>query len=125
MKPLSAKPHGILDYAVGLFLLLSPWIFGFNSVSTVATLTMVVVSIVVFALSMITDYPMGVLKLVPFPTHGVIETIGALFLGGSPWLVGFFDVVPARNIALIVAVAWLGVIALTNYSTSESHRPAH
>jgi hypothetical protein len=125
MKPLSATSHGVLDYVVGVFLLVSPWLFGFNDVSTAATLNMVVIGILVLGLSLMTDYPLGLLKLVPFPIHGIIEASGAVFLLASPWIVRFSQVVPARNIALAVAILWLGVVALTNYGTSRFQRPIH
>lgn len=125
MKPLSAKPHGVMDYTLGVFLLVSPWLFGFNDVSTAATLNMVVIGVLVLGLSLITDYPLGVLKLVPFPIHGIIEASTAVFLLASPWIVGFTQVLPARNIALIAAVLWLAGVALTNYGTSRFQRPIH
>lgn len=124
MKPLSAKSHGVLDYATGILLIVSPWLFGFNDVTT-ATYTMLVVGIIVLALSLMTDYPLGLVKAVSFPAHGKIETVGALFLLASPWIAGFADVEVARNLAIIVAIAWIGVVALTNYSAYETHRPVH
>ncbi len=125
MKPLSATPHGVLDYATGILLLVSPWMFGFNDVSTAATNTMVTIGIVVLLLSLVTDYPLGLIKAVPFRTHGIIETVGALALLVSPWIVGFSEIDVARNLAVIVAIAWLGVVALTNYSAFQTHRPVH
>lgn len=125
MKPLSAKPHGVLDYAVGLFLLASPWLFGFNDVSTAATWTMVAVGLVALVLSLMTNYPLGLFKIVPFPTHGRVETAGAIFLLISPWLIRFADLPVARNIAIFVSIAWLVVVALTNYSVYEVRRPTH
>jgi hypothetical protein len=123
VKPISARPHGVLDYSAGIFLLVSPWLFGFNDVSTAATITMVVFGLVVVVLSLLTNYPLGLIKLVPFSTHGRIETAGAIALLISPWLVRFADVPVARNIAVLVAIAWLGLVAFTNYSFYEAERP--
>ncbi|MCE3234292.1 MAG: uncharacterized protein K0Q50_472 [Vampirovibrio sp.] len=124
MKPLSATSHGVLDYLVGILLIVSPWLFGFNDVTT-ATYTMLAVGIIVVALSAMTNYPLGLVKAVSFPAHGKIETVGALFLLASPWIARFPDVDVARNLAIIVALAWLGVVALTNYSAYETRRPIH
>lgn len=125
MKPIAARQHGILDYSLGVFLLISPWLFGFHDASTMATLTMVVVGMVVLLLSAMTDYPLGLLKVVPFQIHGIIESAGAMVLLASPWIMGFSYMPAARNIAVIVSIAWFGVIALTNYSAYQTHRPSH
>lgn len=123
MNLLSAKPHGVLDYVVGLLLLISPWLFGFNDVSMAATYTMVVIGFVALALSLLTNYPLGLIKMVPFPVHGIIETIGAIALLISPWVFGFAQFEGARNLAFIVAIAWLAVVVLTDYRTYETaHR---
>jgi len=125
MKPISAKPHGVLDYATGSLLLISPWLFGFHDLSSSATYTMVAMGIVVILLSLVTNYPLGLIKAVPFRVHGVIETIGALALLVSPWFMGYSDFDVARNLAIIVSIAWLGVVALTNYSAFQTQYPAH
>jgi hypothetical protein len=125
MKPIAARQHGVLDYSLGAFLLVSPWLFGFNDASTMATLTMVVVGMVVLLLSAMTDYPLGLLKFVPFQIHGIIETAGAIVLLISPWVVGFAHITAAKNIAVLVSIAWFGVVAMTNYSIYQTHRPIH
>jgi hypothetical protein len=125
MKPISALPHGFLDYTVGLLLLVSPWLFGFENISVNATYTMVGMGVVVLGLSLITNYPLGLIKAVSFPLHGKIETAGAVLLLASPWLLHFNDVDVARNLAVIVSIAWLGVVSLTNYSTYTSMRHIH
>jgi hypothetical protein len=124
MKPISALPHGVLDYAVGILLLVSPWLFGFDTVMA-ATYTMVFMGVVVLALSIITNYPLGLIKAVPFPTHGKLESVGAVLLLVSPWIMHFSSIDVPRNLAIIVAIAWLGVVALTNYSVYEPQRPVH
>jgi hypothetical protein len=125
MKPISALPHGFLDYATGLLLLVSPWLLGFENNSVNATYTMVGMGIVVLGLSLITNYPLGLIKTVSFPVHGKVETAGAILLLASPWVLHFNDVDVARNLAVIVAIAWLGVVSLTNYSTYTSMRHIH
>jgi hypothetical protein len=138
MKPLTATQHGLLDYGVGVLLLAGPWIFNFNEVSAVVTYTMVAMGSIVLLLSLFTNYPLGIIKAVPFPTHGAIETVGAIGLLASPWVMDFAELDIARNLAIIVSVAYLGVIALTNYHSAQitmfnydsrydraMHRPSH
>ncbi len=124
-KPLQPYPHSILDYMTGLLLVASPWILQFHDVSSIATNTMVTLGIVVLGLSLITDYPLGVLKAVPFKTHGVIETLGAVGLLVSPWLLGYADETGTATVfAVVVAIGWLGVVAVTNYNY-HSERMVH
>lgn len=135
MKPLSAVPHGLMDYSLALILLVSPWLFGFNQLSETATITMLVTGGIVLLVSLVTNYPFGLVKALPFPVHGFMETLGALGLLASPWLLQYSDIDVARNFAVVAAVLYLGVIALTNYSQvdaehqykthSARHKPSH
>ena len=125
MKPISALSHGVLDYLVGIALLGSPWLFGFHLTSDNATYTMVAMGLVVLLLSMCTNYPLGMIRSVSFPLHGKIETAGAVVLLVSPWLVHFSDIATARNLAIVVSLVWLAVVALTNYTTFSYRRPIH
>lgn len=125
MKPISALPHGVLDYLTGILLVISPWLFGFDMISTSATYTMVVMGIVVLGLSMITNYPLGVIRSISFPLHGKIETAGAVVFLTSPWLAHFSHIDVARNFAIVVSIVWLVVVALTNYTTFAYRRHVH
>lgn len=124
MKPISATPHGVLDYGLGLFLMNAPWIFRFNDVSA-ATYTMVAVGLIVLAVSLFTNYPLGLVKAIPFKVHGSIETVGALMLLASPWIMGYADFDVPRNLAVFSGIIYIGVIALTNYSAYQTQRPIH
>jgi hypothetical protein len=116
-KPIQPYTHGFLDYIVGLFLLVSPWLLRFHDVSHTATMTMVVMGIIVLGLSLLTNYPLGAIKAIPFPTHGILETIGAIILLVSPWILHFNDIVRTATIeAVLVSIVWLGVVAMTNYT---------
>jgi hypothetical protein len=124
MKVISALPHGLLDYAVGAMLVAAPWAFHFNQFEG-PTYTMLGTGLVVLMLSLFTDYPLGLVKAVPFATHGRLERVGALFLLISPWLLHYSDIESARNLALGVGLAYCGVIALTNYSSNQTRRLVH
>lgn len=121
MKPITPYFHGCLDYLVGLLLLVSPWLFAFHTLSSSATSTMVAIGIVVLVLSIVTDYPLGLLKAVPFKVHGGLETAGAIVLLVSPWLAHYSALAAPTSLAIGVGIVWLIVVALTNY-TYVSHR---
>ena len=124
-KPLQPYAHALLDYITGLLLIVSPWLFQFANLSIPAKNTMVTVGLFIIILSFFTAYPLGLVKAIPFKTHGVLETLGAIILLFSPWMIGFsHQTQAATTLAVIVGVVWLGVVAVTNY-TSQSERMVH
>jgi phosphatidylglycerophosphate synthase len=91
-KMIPTKTHAGLDYAVGLLLIASPWLFGFADESTAATWVAVLAGVAVLGLSMITDYEGGLLaRLIPMRTHLMADAGLGLLLTVSPWLFGFAD----------------------------------
>jgi hypothetical protein len=78
----------VLDYGLALFFFLAPSIFGFSDLP--ATLSYVIGAAYI-VVSLLTRYPLGVWKVIPFPTHGVLETIMAVSWVAMPWLLGFAD----------------------------------
>jgi SPW repeat len=124
MKLISAMPHAILDYGLGLFLLASPWLFGFDA-SISATGVMVSIGAIILFLSLLTNYPLGVIKVIPFPLHGTLETVGTVGLLSSPWLFHFANVETPRTLAIVVSIAYFGVISLTNYTSYQENRLTH
>jgi hypothetical protein len=113
-KILKPEVHGVLDYGLALFFLLAPSVFGFPD--NAATLSYVV-GVAYLGTSLLTRYPLGVWKLIPFPIHGVLETMMAIGWIAFPWLFGFANHGPARNFFIIAGVALLGVVAITDYKS--------
>ena len=67
----------------------------------------------------LTRYPLGVVRMIPFPLHGVIESIFAASWIVMPWLFGFAEDVVARNFFIAAGIGLLIVAALTDYQSSE------
>jgi hypothetical protein len=72
MKFISPKIHGIIDYLVVIFLLASPTIFGFTGLLTTFTYALGIVHLL---LTILTNYSVGLIKVIPFTFHGIIEFI--------------------------------------------------
>jgi hypothetical protein len=72
MKFISPKIHGLIDYLVVVFLLVSPTLFGFNGL--VATFTYALAAVHLL-LTVLTDYPLGVVKVIPVSLHAAIELL--------------------------------------------------
>ena len=77
MKKLSPRVHGILDYFTVLFLLLSPSLFDMQTPGSVFTYVLAIVHLI---LTLLTDFPAAVFKVVPLKIHGLIEIIVSIAL---------------------------------------------
>lgn len=112
---LQAKPHGVIDYVVDAAFVLAPSLFGFSPAA--ATLSYVVAG-VHFLMNIFTRYPMGLVKVIPFPVHGTVELIASIALLIAPNLFGFADDVSATWFYRLSGIAVFGVWALTNYRST-------
>lgn len=117
-KVLKPTPHAVIDYAMAGTLMAAPWLFGFSDNKT-ATANSVVSGVAVLGLSLMTRYPLGAAKVVPFPVHGVVETLAAVMNTAAPWLMGFSRHKSATRTHVAAGLATLAVVALTDYRAAE------
>jgi hypothetical protein len=112
MKVLGAFSHGVIDYLMVILLAIGPGVAGFHGAQATICYALAAVH---FLLTIITRFPLGVLKTLPFWLHGTIEIIVAVFLVVLPWLANFSAGIHSRNffvaIGVLIAVIW----ALTDY----------
>lgn len=122
VKLLPAWLHAIADYAVGGLAIVVALIAG-NSAA--ATATGVVVGAVVLAVSMLTQYPLGVVKVLPFRVHSLGDYAAAALLVGAPFALGFADTQPGLSAFYIASgLAVLAVSLITNYQYSDAVQAA-
>jgi hypothetical protein len=81
----------MVDYPVGVLLLVSPWLFGFSDVGGAAVAVPMVVGGLVLLQSVMTDYELSVEDALPLPVHLAADVVAGAFLAVSPWLFGFAD----------------------------------
>lgn len=117
MKFLDPRTHGYLDYAAVALLALAPTLLGFAGVA--ATICYVVAAMQL-GMSLLTAYPLGAAKVIPFPIHGAIELVVAIALVAAPWLFGFSTVDAARNFFIVSGLGLVGVYLVTNYKAAET-----
>ena len=77
MKFISPKIHGFIDLVVVVFLLASPWYFGFTGGIAIFTYVLAAVHLL---LTITTDYSVGLFKVLPGAVHGAIEFIVGITL---------------------------------------------
>ena len=80
MKIISSKVHGILDYITVIFLALSPTLFHMEGN---LKNFMYGLAIVHLLLTILTRFEFGIIKLIPFKVHGLIELVVAVALAAA------------------------------------------
>jgi hypothetical protein len=81
---LSRKTHGLLDYVFSALFAASPWIFGFADQYKAVDLAIAFGSITALY-SLLTNYEMGFIELIPFSVHRLFDILVAILVGGSTW----------------------------------------
>ena len=86
-RPVDATLHGVVDYTAGAFLLTAfPRLAGIAG--TRAGRQVRAAAAIHGGYSTLTDYPLGIVKLIPYRAHLAIDAIGALALAATPFLTG-------------------------------------
>jgi hypothetical protein len=117
VRVLPAWFHAIADYAVGALLIIVALAVGGTGVAVAVG---VVVGAVVLAVSMLTKYPLGVKKVLPFTVHSGGDYLAAALLILSPFALGFTDTDGGLSaFYVIMGIAVLAVSLITNYQYSE------
>jgi hypothetical protein len=121
MKKVAPLPHGVLDYVSAAQMMTAPYLLGFSNHKR-ATQCSLYSGAAILGLSLLTRYPLGAIKAIPFPVHGVVETLAAVGNIAAPWLYGFANNKAAKWTHIISGAATLGLVAMTDYRAAE--RPA-
>jgi hypothetical protein len=114
---LPAWLHAIADYAVATSLIVVAAAVGGNDK---AVATGIVVGVVVLIVSMLTKYPLGVAKVLPFTVHAAGDYAAAALLIGAPFALDFRTT--DGGLAAFYVVAGLAVLAVslvTNYQYGD------
>ena len=80
--------HGAIDYLTGGALLAAPRLLGLKDEPR-AALVLRAAGGGAIAYSLITDYELGLLRLLPMPAHLALDAASGVFVAASPWLLGF------------------------------------
>jgi SPW repeat len=112
----------MMDYLIGVLLILAPWLFDFNRGGT-ETWVPVILGAGVILYSLFTDYELGMVRRIAMPTHLMLDLGGGVLLAVSPWLFGFSDYVWEPH--LIVGLLEIGTSLMTRRVPDTGHRAAH
>jgi hypothetical protein len=103
MKFIPTIFHCILDYIIGLLVLLSPWIFDYKSDGAETWGPTVIVGIM-FAYNLLTDSETGLIKFLAMPAHLWFDIFCGITLAASPWIFDFKDVLHAPQIVIFFGI---------------------
>ena len=117
-KPISPKTHGLLDYGTVLAVAAAPRALDFPAAARRACDAL---ASGYLGLSMLTDYPLGARRKVPFRGHGAADAALGLALPALPWALGFARHRAARNFFLALTGVTLVVAALTDWDSARAH----
>ncbi len=110
MHPISTRLHGLLDYSLGLLLIVSPTLFHFRY-GGFETWVPTAIGFISIGYSLFTDYELGVFKLLPMTAHLRIDFLASATLLASPWLFAFDGVVRWPHLCL--GVLGIGIVVLS------------
>jgi hypothetical protein len=86
-RPVDSTLHGVVDYSAGAFLLTAfPKVAGIEGTRSARQIR--TAGAIHAGYSTLTDYPLGVVKVLPFQAHLALDAIGALALAATPFVTG-------------------------------------
>jgi hypothetical protein len=114
MKILSPTLHGYIDYAVVVLFLFAPALIGLTGIAGTIAYALAGIHL---AMTLVTDFPLGAGKLLPFTVHGWIERIVGPVLILLPSVLGFGA--PAQGFYIVVGI----IIILVGLLTDSQRTP--
>ena len=122
MRFIPTRFHGILDYIVGIFMIIAPWVLDFSD-NDAATWTLVIAGVLVLLQTVMTDFEVGLIRKIPMSTHLMTDLGLGVLLAISPWLFGFADRVYMPH--LIIGVFSILASLTTHRVPSRSYTTSH
>ena len=88
MRVIPTQIHGVLDYLTGATLLAAPRLLALDDVPASARVLRMAGGGAA-AYSTLTDYELGLVRVLPMPAHLALDAASGALLASSPWLFGF------------------------------------
>ena len=86
-RPIDSTLHGVTDYTLGTLLLTAlPRVAGVEG--TESATQMRIAGAAHAGYSTLTDYPLGIVKLIPYKAHLAIDALGAVAVAALPFITG-------------------------------------
>ncbi|QIN77919.1 hypothetical protein GBA65_04615 [Rubrobacter marinus] len=86
-RVIPTQVHAVLDYVTGGALVAAPRLLGMHG--TTAGKVLDLAGGIATAQSLLTDYELGLVKVIPMRTHLTLDAASGALVAASPWLFGF------------------------------------
>lgn len=110
MRFVTRKIHALLDYPVALSLMAMPFVLGLGASNPLARWLSVATGVAALILTLLTDHETGVIRVIPYWLHVVVDRlVGVTFLA-APFALGFTGLDAAyywANAVAVLVVTWL------------------
>ena len=89
MKFITKEIHAYLDYPVAIGLILAPFILDLGESSSLALWLSVVTGVAAFILTVFTDHHLGIIRILSYKTHLLVDFLVGVTFVLAPTLFGF------------------------------------
>ncbi len=89
MKFVTKKIHAYLDYPVAAALMLAPFVLGLGSANPLAWQLSLATGIAALVLTVLTDHQLGIVRVIPYRIHLLVDLVVGLTFTAAPFLLSF------------------------------------
>ena len=123
MRIIPTGLHSMLDYAIGVQLMVSPWSFGFAS-DGAETIVLLAVGQLIILYSLFTDYNISLFNSISLKNHLLLDFVAGTFLIASPWIFGFKEIIYLPHLIIGIISIFLSLLTIS-YHREEVRQAAH
>lgn len=119
MKFVTKKMHAFIDYPVAIALISLPFILSLGETNPIAFYASVITGVAALLLTLITDHETGVIKIISYKLHLIVDFMVGLTFVLLPFIFGFkgIDLI----YYLVNGLAVLTVVGLHKSEVSKKH----
>ena len=108
MSFVTKEIHAYLDYPVAIALIVLPFVLGLGATSPMALYLSVATGIAAFGLTVLTDHHLGLIRVLPYNFHLLVDGLVGITFLAAPFILGFqgIDAIYywANGLAVVIVV---------------------
>ena len=89
MRFITKQIHAFLDYPVAIALMALPFLLGLGGSNPIAFWLSFVVGVAAFVLTLLTDHQLGLIRVLPYSFHLLVDGIVGFTFAVAPFALGF------------------------------------